>query len=434
MINYNNLVSFLSSNNSKYSFSTLSKIAELSNSKRTEEEAYYTNKELLNYIYKELPYINKKHIKIIEPSVGVGNFVPYVISKYSYAEVLEIDVVDTNMESLNILKILLDIIDVPQNVKINYINDDFLLHFFTCHYDVAVGNPPFMKIKSNNSKLHLYKKECINNESTNTSTYFLEKATKIADNVVMIMPKFLLNTIEYKKTRDYLKQLNVRTIVDFGENGFEGVLIETICININTTAKPNETKIKSITLKESITQKQKYIMDSKLPYWVIYRNKEFDKVYSEMIFDIFGVFRDRQITNSNSFKEMKATNDIWVIKSRNISEDAKKINHIREYDQYINEEDIKKYGVYNYINDENIYITPNMTYKPRVCKKPKGTVVNGSVAILIPKNNIELSSKDMEYFSTEEYRNFYKIARNYQTRSLNIDKTSVFFFGKRKEV
>ena len=53
---------------------------------------------------------------------------------------------------------------------------------------------------------------------------------------------------------------------------------------------------------------------------------------------------------------------------------------------------------------------------------------------LIPKENIKLTEKDMLFFSTEEYRNFYKIARNYQTRSLNIDKTSVFFFGKLKEV
>ena len=74
-----------------------------------------------------------------------------------------------------------------------------------------------------------------------------------------------------------------------------------------------------------------------------------------------------------------------------------------------------------------------MSYKPRVCKKPKGTIVNGSVAILIPKNNIKLTKKDILFYATDEYRNFYKIARNYQTRSLNIDKTSVFFFGKLKE-
>ena len=74
-----------------------------------------------------------------------------------------------------------------------------------------------------------------------------------------------------------------------------------------------------------------------------------------------------------------------------------------------------------------------MSYKPRVCKKPIGTLVNGSVAILIPKNNVQLTKYDMLFYASNEYRNFYRIARNFQTRSLNIDKTSVFFFGKLKE-
>ena len=56
-------------------------------------------------------------------------------------------------------------------------------------------------------------------------------------------------------------------------------------------------------------------------------------------------------------------------------------------------------------------------------------VVNGSVAVLIPKEEMELTEEQMEYFSTEEYRHFYQIARNYQTRSLNVDATSVFFYG-----
>ena len=33
------------------------------------------------------------------------------------------------------------------------------------------------------------------------------------------------------------------------------------------------------------------------------------------------------------------------------------------------------------------------------------------------------------YFSSKEYRDFYQIARNYQTRSLNVDSCSVFFYG-----
>jgi len=39
----------------------------------------------------------------------------------------------------------------------------------------------------------------------------------------------------------------------------------------------------------------------------------------------------------------------------------------------------------------------------------------------------------MEYFSSDEYRQFYQIARNFQTRSLNVDATSVFFYGVLKE-
>ena len=43
--------------------------------------------------------------------------------------------------------------------------------------------------------------------------------------------------------------------------------------------------------------------------------------------------------------------------------------------------------------------------------------------------NMELTEEQMEYFSSDEYRKFYQIARNYQTRSLNVDATSVFFYG-----
>lgn len=430
LIDNGNLREYIISNKKELSFATLSKIAELSNAERNNEEAFYTNKSLLNYIYKELPIINKKEIRVLEPSVGVGNFVPYIISKYSYAEKLIIDVVDINKYSLNILKELLKIIDVPENVKINYIEDDFLLHNFDCRYDVVTGNPPFSKMTNNNKKLKAYRVNCINEESNNTSSYFLEKATKISDNVVMIMPKFLLNTIEYKKTRDYLNTFNIKSIIDFGEKGFEGVLIETICININTLDKPNNTYINSITYGIELNQKQKYITDNKLPYWIIYRDNEYDLVSSKLELGIFDVFRDRQITNNNTNKDSKG---IWVIKSRNISDDARSIDHIVDYDQYI-DKDVSKFEIYKYIDDENIYITPNMTYKPRVCKKPKGTLVNGSLAILIPKAGVVLSEKDMLYISSDEYRKFYRIARNYQTRSLNIDKTSVFFFGKLKEV
>ncbi len=431
LTNNNNLLEYIEQNKEKISFSTLSKIAELSNAERNNEEAFYTNKSLLNYIYKELPDINKREIRILEPSAGVGNFIPYIVSKYSNIEKVIIDVVDINKLSLEILKKMLTIMDIPDNIVFNFINDDFLLHKFEQKYDLVIGNPPFLKLAKNNKKLKEYRKYSINDESNNTSSYFLEKSTMLGENIVMIMPKFLLNTAEYEKTRKYLENFSIKSILDFGEKGFNGVLIETICISINMNEKINYTKIVSVTNNIIINQLQKNITDPKLPYWIIYRDEYFDRVFNKMKFNIFNVFRDRQITNNNTNKE---NNGIWVIKSRNISDDGSSIKHICDYDQYIEEKNLINLSVNNFMNVENVYLTPNMTYKPRVCKMPKGVIVNGSVAILIPQNNEILTQEDMNYYSSEEYRKFYKIARNYQTRSLNIDKTSVFFFGKLREV
>ena len=122
-----------------------------------------------------------------------------------------------------------------------------------------------------------------------------------------------------------------------------------------------------------------------------------------------------------------------VIKSRNISDDGKKIIDIPGYDTFIDKGTAQGLSAYKYVGNQNVYLTPNMTYKPRVMRNFGNVVVNGSVAILIPKEDFELTESQMEYFSTEEYRHFYKIARNYQTRSLNVDATSVYFYGILRE-
>lgn len=103
------------------------------------------------------------------------------------------------------------------------------------------------------------------------------------------------------------------------------------------------------------------------------------------------------------------------------------------YDSYIDKAIAKNLSVYKFYNNEEVYLTPNMTYNPRVIKNQKDILVNGSVAVLIPKEDINLSKEELSYFSSNEYREFYKIARNYQTRSLNIDNNSVYWFGIKKE-
>lgn len=54
-----------------------------------------------------------------------------------------------------------------------------------------------------------------------------------------------------------------------------------------------------------LTQKQSYITDSQYPYFLIYRNNEFDNVSKKLTFNVFSVIRDRQITKKNTINEKK---------------------------------------------------------------------------------------------------------------------------------
>ena len=409
---------------------SLARIAELTNSKRENNAAYYTNKFILNEIFKELPSIEKDVITILEPSVGIGNFLPFIFKKYEEIKEVNIDVVDIDGRNLEILRLLLAKQKIPSNMKLNFIQADTLLYDFNKHYDLVIGNPPFSKLKSKDGAKYL--KNNINKETTNTFEFFLEKAMTLSDYVVMITPKAVLNTPEFRKTRDLLATKKIDCIQDYGENGFKGVLVETICLFVGTNEKPNETKVESLTLKKTVVQKQKYITDKEYPYWIIYRNDFFDGISQRLDFDKFTVFRDRQITNSNTTQD-KGKDCLRVIKSRNISDDGKEIIDIPGYDSYIKKDTVENLSAYKFVGNQNVYLTPNMTYKPRVMRNTGNVVVNGSVAVLIPKEKMALSERQMEYFSSAEYRKFYQIARNYQTRSLNVDATSVFFYGVLKE-
>ena len=422
----NLIIDFLDKNSSNFSYFDLSKIAENANGQRIQNSAYYTDEELLDLIYKDLPDFEKEKISILEPSVGVGNFLPYVFKKYSDKNVT-IDVVDIDNDSLLILKKLLSLYSVPKNIKINFINADFCALPLKKKYDLAIGNPPFSKVKKTYTS-NFSKADYFNFESTNLASYFYEKCCNHCTYTCLVLPKNILNTPEFSQTRSFLNKKNVQTIFDFGEKGFKGVLIETIYVKTNNSGASGQTKIYSYPKNKEINQKQSYIFDESLPYWIIYRNTEFDKIFYNMRFNIFDVFRDRQITN----KLLKDKGSIKVIKSRNIRDDGTIIS-IKGYDSFIDSCDLKNLAIYSFFDRDDVYLTPNMTYYPRVIKKEKGYIVNGSVAILLPKDNIVLTKDQMNFFASNEYRTFYQIARNYQTRSLNIDSSSVYFFGIRED-
>lgn len=416
-----NLLLFIKENWDRLGENDLREIAEIANSNRLENAAYYTDSFIVNEIIDNLPKINKKEITVLEPSVGTGSFIYPFIEKFtSMYQHITIILNDIDPVSLKITKFFLSKKNLPDNVTIKYTNYDFLgdLVFYNIEFDYIIGNPPFQRITAKVA-------ETYKNEITNLAGQFYLKASNIGSIIGMVMPKNLLSTNEYKQLRTFLASNPINTIIDFGEKGFKGILIETIAI-ITGWHSNCKTKIISHIDGSNTEKSQSYITDQKFPSWLIYRNDFFDYIAKHMEFNIFTVSRDRQITNSM----LSNSGDIRVIKSKNISNDGKSILDIPGYDKYINKIQLKKLNVSKIYNDNDVYLVPNMTYYPRMMKKSQSFIVNGSVAILKLKPGQIINSKQVAFFSTADYRKFYKIARNKGTRSLNIDSLSVFWFGK----
>ena len=324
--------------------------------------------------------------------------------------------VDIDANSISILKAILSKIKKPKNFTINIYTEDFLKFEVKSRYDLAVGNPPYSKAKSISEK-----------KTINLADAFLNKCLIISDWTALVLNKTVLSSGEFDATRDILRNLRISSISDFGRYGFTGLSIETICMVLQSQQKPNLTNIYNMKYNFRLTQKQSYITDSQYPYFLIYRNNEFDNVSKKLTFNVFSVIRDRQITKKNTINEKKE-GYIRVIKARNIQDDGSIVD-IDGYDTYISPVICKKLSIASYIGDASVYLTPNMTYNPRVISNVSYAVPDGSVAVLVPKKPMHLTQQQLDFFSSKEYRSFYLIARNFSTQSINVDSKSVFFYG-----
>lgn len=426
LTDYENLLNYIRENKSA-NFAALSKIAELANALRYDNAAYYTRQDICFSIIKNLPDAKKYDtLNILEPSIGVGNFLPLLINKYKSVSSVNIDVVDIDENSIKLLKELLAKINIPDNINITYINADFLLHSFNKRYDIVVGNPPYMKITKEKALLAKYKSFSYNTDTNNIFSFFIEKAILLGDVVSLIVPKSLINAPEFNRTRDLISKFQISRIIDFGEKGFKGVKIETISFILNTKSSPNLTIVESYITDSVQEKRQSYITDNSFPYWIIYRDEKFDNVANKLQFNIFKAYRDRSITKLIT----KDKGKIRVLKSRNIGNNN--IVNIPGYDCYI--DDISTLDVAKFLNKKNCFLLPNLTYNPRACVMPQECVADGSVAILtLIDENLEITNDDLAFYSSDEFTKFYAIARNMGTRSLNIDNNSIFFFGKLKK-
>lgn len=416
------LYSFVRENPLELDRDTLSKIIEFANYNKKETAAFYTPKNIIFDIVSKLPSIDKDTIRILEPSVGIGNFIPFLCEKYNNKKIL-LDVVDIDSNSLDLLKILFPTKSY-KNLTINYHNLDFLFYNGNIAYDIVIGNPPFGKV-NNKKLLKAYREKAFNKKTSNIFAFFIEHCASLGEYISLIVPKSFLSAPEFDDTRVFLeKNADMKSIIDFGEKGFQGIKIETVNLLFKTSNKNKEEHILIDSYITHTTEKllKNDVFDVDLSFWLIYKNIFFKELKKNLNLSVFSFFRDRSITKKHTSSKGKYR----VLKSRNIGD--QEILDIPTYDSYIDQ--IDSFQVKKFLNTKSILV-PNLSYKPRACLLPKNSIADGSVAILQSKNII-INKEDISFFASEEFRKFYMIGRNLGSRSLNIDTNSIKLWGIKK--
>lgn len=417
MINFNE---FLLGNNKeiKDNLYIKSYINEEKNSTKEAREngAFYTPQSVVFDSLNKIENYNKKNVRILEPSVGGGNFILPIISKFYNCEKIIIDIVDYDKAVLKDTIKEIEKYNLDKNkVIINSYNQDFIEFEITENYDFIIGNPPYFKMNSIQKKKY---SQFLNFECDNIFGVFLEKIYNKADNIIMILPKVFLMTPEFDSLRKKYENYNIVSIIDYGVNAFKKVFIEIMSYYF-TKENIEFTEITNIRENEIKRVPQKYIYHDKM--WLIYRNDFFDEYIKKLKLNAFDFFRDRQITN----KHLLTAGKYWVVKSKNILDDGS-IIHIPGYDRYLN--DTETFVVSKYMNT-NCILMPNFTYNLRATKMPENILVNGSVAILFPKEGIDINKIDLKIYSTNEFREYYSIVKNKSKFTINIDKNSLYYIG-----
>lgn len=223
LVERENLLNFLDANPLELDLPTLMRITELCNAEREKNAAFYTNKYLVNDTMDKLPDFSQPELRIIEPSGGAGSFVPFLIRKYAHIPHVIIDIVDIDPKSIANLKLLLKYLYIPKNFTINLICSDFLYYNAPYRYDLAVGNPPFSKLKQKAKDIAFWFFHNVNQETNDLAEMFLEKCMFMADCVALILNKNILSGEEFSQLTtccERLKLIALSTLADMDSQVF----------------------------------------------------------------------------------------------------------------------------------------------------------------------------------------------------------------------
>lgn len=371
--------------------------------------SFYTPQCVVYHTIKNID-LPKDSIRILEPSVGLGAFLPQVASLFSDKERVDIDVVEIDEHTIDSLQESLTKITLGDNIHIHYYLHDFLTLEVNEKYDLVVTNPPYGRITEK------YPNITTESKIKNLFALFLIKLHDLSDEIACVIPKNFIMADEFYTVRKLYEDFNISCISDFGVKYFKKVFVEIIGIYFSKTFKG------SLIVDDYVNEKQ-YVHPQRYIYhdrvWLIYRSEFFDSFIKKMQLDVFTSFRDRQITNSM----LKTEGTIRVLRSKNIQDDGSIVDK-EGYDRYI--DDLTNIQVGKYLNKRPILMV-NFTYNTRATILPDGMIPNGSIAVLTPK--VLFPYDKLDFYATPEFRKYYEIVKSKSRFTLNIDECSLYYIG-----
>ena len=355
--------------------------------------------------------IEKPIIRILEPAVGLGAFIPQLASLFSDAEQVIIDCVEIDADTIASLRASLRKLRLGTNITLNFHHSDFLTFPITTQYDLVATNPPYGKTSEKYPAI-----TGTQHKTKNLFALFLLKLYDVANEMVCIIPKNFAIANEFYSIRKKYEDYPIVRICDFGVKYFKKVFVEIVSIHFCDKYK-GTTEVVDYINNRTYTHPQKYIYHEKL--WLLYRDKWFDEYIKQLTLDVFTFERDRAITNACLSDKGK----IRVLRSKNVLDDGTIVS-IAGYDKYI--DDASKFAIGTYLNSKAI-IMPNFTYNTRATILPDNTIPNGSIAVLLPKRL--LLDLDLTLYASEDFRKYYAIVKSFSKFTLNIDNCSIYYIG-----
>lgn len=391
-------------------------------SNRKETGSFYTPEWIVRImVERTLNYfidknIDISNIKILEPSVGTGNFVDVLIDEINkktgkpYKKIVEnISVIDVNNDSLTILK---QRIVEKYDVEITNVFNEDALSNNTNEYDLIIGNPPYGNLLSKE-----YKEKNSDKYNNIALTFLSIFQNKLSDNGILyfIVPHSFSRSgsgseIWRKEVKD---NKSLYEIIDVG-NPFFDITLEQIIVGLN---KKENLEILSGSIRRNEAIRKISISDfysEKDVRMIIYFDDHYKKIMNNYKNFPFDGKRGKDYKKQDLESE-KRDGNYFLVGGKNISKRG--LVHLKNYDKFVSDS--------TYVLDkEEVAITQFGTNLKASILKP-GVVPSGGVVIIRAKElkNEEivgfLNRNDVEEFLRKYILNYAELTVHLDSKYIN---------------